>query len=121
MARKKRKFKRQRRGIQVTADAISLVCYECNLTRQFERNGEDTTHILDREAKGWYTIYNGIALCPKHTITSGANLRPLLPLAETIYGDPDARREDLERYMERTRRRMERSSWTSATSDDSTT
>ena len=121
MARKKRKFKRNKQGTTVTIDMVVLVCYECNLTREFERNGEEITSLLDREAKGWYTMYTGIALCPRHVILSGTNLRHLLPLAETIYGDPEARKVDIEQYMERTRRRMERASWKSATSDDSTT
>ena len=121
MARKKRKFKRQKQGIIATIDMVTLTCYECNLTREFERSGEEIRDLLDREAKGWYTMYTGIALCPRHVILSGTNLRNLLPLAETIYGDPEARQANLEQYMERTRRRMERASWKSATSDDSTT
>ncbi len=121
MARKKRKFKRNKRGNLVTIDTVTLVCYECNLTKELERNGEEITSLLDREAKGWYTMYVGIALCPTHVIMTRTNTRHLLPLAETIYGDPEARQEALEQYMERTRRRMERASWKSATSDDSTT
>lgn len=121
MARKKRKFTKNKRGTMVTIDIVTLTCYECNLTREFNRDGKGIRGLLDREARGWYTMYTGIALCPIHTILSGTNLRHLYPLAETIYGEPEARQEALEQYMESTRRRMERASWKSVTSDDSTT
>jgi len=120
MARKKRKFKRQKNGLQVTATMIGLVCYQCNMTREIVRTDEDVDQILDREAIGWYTVIGGIALCPRHVIESATNTSPL-HLTETIYGDPDAHRRRLEAIMERTRRIKERASWRSATSDDCTT
>jgi hypothetical protein len=122
MARRKAKFKRKRQGYEKEYDLVRLTCFECNLDKEVRlQNGEDPDHALDREAVGWYTILDGIALCPRHTIERGTNLRPLYPLHEKIYGDPDAHRARLDRFMERTRRRMERASWTSVTSDDSMT
>jgi hypothetical protein len=122
MARRKAKFKRKRRGLEVEHYLIRLTCYQCNLTKEIVRqNGEDPDVALDREAKGWYTILDGIALCPRHVIESGTNLRPLYPLSEKIHGDSQAHADALARYMERTRRRLERNSWISATSEDSTT
>ena len=121
MARRKRKFKRVRQGIKVNGNQLTITCYECNLVKEFERNGEDTDQILDREAVGWYTLFSGIALCPRHIHIAGVTNRLLYPLSEVIYGDPEARKLDLEQYLARTRRRMERASWKSETSDDSTT
>jgi hypothetical protein len=119
MARRKKKFKSEKRGVQRSADLILLTCYRCNMQRAIPHEGRNTDEVLDAEAVGWYNVLDGIALCPRHTIESGANLQPLKPLSEIIYGDPEARRESVRRYLERTRRRMERASWTSATSEDS--
>ncbi len=119
--RPKKRLKRAKRGLKVSNDTITLTCYTCNLQKVVVRTEDAIDAALDREAAGWYTILDGIALCPRHAIESGTTLRPLYPLHETIYGDPEARREALDRFMERTRRRMERASWRSMTSDDSTT
>lgn len=68
--------KSRRRGrITVTPDAINLECV-CGVTRQISRAGEDTDRTLDREAPGWWTCTNGLALCPNCVIKKGKRIEP---------------------------------------------
>lgn len=121
MARKKRK-KRARQGLRREPNQICLTCYDCDHQVVVEcKSDDDTDQILDIKAPGWYTILHGVAFCPRHTIERALNRRPLYPLTERIYGDPAEHQSSMERFLERTRRRMERASWTLPTSEDSTT
>lgn len=121
MPRKKRSFRRERRGLKLVGGQIILTCYECNLQRHIDKDKRDTDEILDIEAPGWYTLLSGISLCPNCTSKQGLTHANIHPLTETIYGDPGTRREEVARYLDRTRRRMELARWKSATSEDSMT
>jgi hypothetical protein len=103
LARKKRTFKREKRGLRIVGNRIILTCYECNIQRESLKNNRDTDEVLDVEAVGWYTLLSGISLCPQCRVKRGITQDNIHPLTETIFGDQDARREAFARYLAHTK------------------